>query len=244
MLHGCTQDPDDFAAGTNMNEIAGRHGLLVAYPAQSKADNASACWNWFRPGDQHRDLGEPAIIAGLTRTLMSEFDIDPARIFIAGFSAGGAMAAVLSETYPELYAAVGVHSGLAYRSAHDVVSAFSAMRGDTVGAAFSGRGAQSPSPLPTIVFQGRTDNTVHPANAARIIKAGPQEPERERGRSERGRDYERTVWRAADGAPAAELWLIDGAGHAWSGGRASGSYTDPAGPDASTEMVRFFLNAS
>ena len=249
MLHGCTQSPDDFAVGTGMNEIAEAHGLLVAYPAQTSIDNAGSCWNWFRPGDQCRDIGEPAIIAGITRALIAEFDVDPSRVYAAGLSAGGAMAAVMGEVYPELYAAIGVHSGLPYGSASDVVSAFAAMRDDLAGAIRCLAWRRAVRLCRTIVFHGSADRTVHPSNADRIIAAARARAEegevrRAEGRSSSGRTYTRTIALTPDGAAAAELWLIEGAGHAWSGGRAAGSYTDPAGPDASAEMVRFFLNAS
>jgi poly(hydroxyalkanoate) depolymerase family esterase len=249
MLHGCTQSPDDFAVGTGMNEIAEAHGLLVAYPAQTSIDNAGSCWNWFRPGDQRRDIGEPAIIAGITRALIAEFDIDPSRVYAAGLSAGGAMAAVMGEAYPELYAAIGVHSGLPYGSATDVVSAFAAMRDEPSGGHPVSRLEAGGKAVRTIVFHGSADRTVHPSNADRIIAAARARAEegevrRVEGRSPSGRTYTRTIALTPDGAAAAELWLIEGAGHAWSGGQAAGSYTDPAGPDASAEMVRFFLNAS
>jgi poly(hydroxyalkanoate) depolymerase family esterase len=247
MLHGCKQDPDDFATGTNMNAVAETHGLLVAYPGQAGSANASACWNWFNPADQLRDAGEPSIIAGITREIMSEFGLDRSRVFVAGLSAGGAMAAVMGETYPDLYAAVGIHSGLAYGSANDVMSAFAAMRGDAGPGLRSGaRTTGGSQPIRTIVFQGTADRTVHPSNAGRIFAAsvahvGSQNSRRHEGRSPGGRAYTRTVVAGLDGIPAVESWLVGGAGHAWSGGHPGGSYTDPIGPNASAEMVRFFL---
>jgi poly(hydroxyalkanoate) depolymerase family esterase len=248
MLHGCTQTPEDFAAGTAMNAQAETHRLLVAYPAQTAAENAMSCWNWFRPGDQRRTAGEPAIIAGLTEAIVAEFGVPRDCVFVAGLSAGGAMAAVMGATYPELYAAVGVHSGLAHGAASDVLSAFAAMRGET---SIAMRPMLSPSSDPAprvIVFHGTADTTVHPANAERIVAAAqrpaPSGPLRsERGTAGNGRGYLRKVAERADGTPGIECWMIQGGGHAWSGGHPSGSYTDPHGPDASAEMVRFFLRA-
>lgn len=242
MLHGCRQNPDDFAAGTGMNALAETHRLVVAYPGQTASDNLSSCWNWFRPGDQRRDAGEPAILAGLARALAAEFGIDPARVFAAGLSAGGAMAAVLGEAYPDVFAAVGVHSGVPTGAANDVLSAFAAMRGEP-GLAIpraSGPSARS------IVFHGSADTIVSPVNAERLVAAaglGVQARE-ERGQSPGGRSYLRQVLAGVDGRPHLEHWLVDGAGHAWSGGDARGSYTDPSGPDASAEMVRFFLQTA
>jgi len=250
MLHGCTQTPEDFAAGTAMNAQAEAHRLLVAYPAQSAGDNPMSCWNWFRPGDQMRAAGEPAIIAGLTASIVAEFGIPHDSVFIAGLSAGGAMAAVMGATYPERYAAVGVHSGLAHGAASDVVSAFAAMRGETdlaLRPARCQRAGHDSAPR-MIVFHGTGDTTVHPSNAERIVASarstGPiGEPRSERGTTGGGRGYLRTVAERPDGRPGVECWMIEGAGHAWSGGHPSGSYTDPGGPDASAEMVRFFLSA-
>jgi len=247
MLHGCKQDADDFAAGTGMNAQAEAHGLLVAYPNQTQAANPSACWNWFNPADQMRDAGEPAIIAGLTRALAAEFGIGRDDTFVAGLSAGAAMAVVMGETYPDLYAAVGAHSGLAYRSANDAMSAFTAMRGDV--SVEAGPAAQAPAvrpPVRTIVFQGTADATVNAANGGRIVAQaearladGETHGVTERGKA--GRAYSRTMVFDRSEVPLVEYWLVEGAGHAWSGGKPAGSYTDPAGPDASAAMMRFFL---
>jgi poly(hydroxyalkanoate) depolymerase family esterase len=245
MLHGGTQGPDDFAAGTRMNALAEEHGFLVAYPSQCKSANPSLCWNWFKPEDQVRGAGEPSIIAGITNEIVSAYDIDPRRVFVAGLSAGGAMAAVMGAAYPEVYAAVGVHSGLPYRSATDVASAFSAMRGDP-GLQRRQRKAGHRSDhalrVRTIVFHGDADHIVHPSNAAKIIEAKTGDTvERAKVRSSASRAYTHVVTRDKTGAVVVEHWLIHGSGHAWSGGSADGTYTDPHGPDASREMLRFFL---
>ena len=246
MLHGCQQNPDDFAAGTNMNAVAEEHGLLVAYPAQTGSANASSCWNWFNPRDQMRDAGEPSIIAGITSEIVSEFQVDRRKVFVAGLSAGGAMAVVMAETYPDLYAAAGIHSGLAYQSAGDVMSAFAAMRGETGPTRRSKPQAATDSQprVRIIVFHGAADSTVHPLNGDNVANAAGRHcatSNRERGCSSSGRTYTRSVSAGEDGATAVEYWLVDDAGHAWSGGRPEGSYTDPLGPDASREMMRFFL---
>ncbi len=249
MLHGCKQNPDDFAAGTRMNALAERHGFLVAYPAQSANANGSNCWNWFRPADQVRDGGEPEVLAGIVRDVIATGSVDAERVFVAGLSAGAAMAVIVGHTHPELFKAVGAHSGLAYGAAHSVGSAFAAMHGSF---SFTRPAAAPAAPVrvPTIVFQGDNDSTVVAANAAAIVEqavaagGGANVPldasELARART-KGRDYTRTVHADASGRARVELWLLHGAGHAWSGGDAAGSYTDPSGPDASAEMVRFFL---
>lgn len=248
MLHGCTQTPADFALGTGMNARADRHGLIVAYPAQARGANMQSCWNWFAPGDQARDGGEPAILAGLTAGIVANFDVPPDQVFVAGLSAGAAMAVILGRTHPEIFAAVGAHSGLAYRSAHDVPSAFAAMRGQ------GGHGTPAsqsgpPTTMPTIIFHGESDQTVQPSNAARIAgdvltSASGQQVETTDNGTRNGRAFTRTVTMDARGTDLVETWQIAGLGHAWSGGNPSGSYADAAGPDASAEMVRFFLEAA
>jgi poly(hydroxyalkanoate) depolymerase family esterase len=237
MLHGCTQNPDDFAAGTAMNEAALEHGFFVLYPAQSQKANPQRCWNWFKHNHQARGRGEPELLAGMTREVMARHAIDPARVYVAGLSAGGAMAAILGDAYPDLFAAVGVHSGLATGVAKDLPSALGAMKGS--GARPNG-GA---SGVATIVFHGDADATVHPGNGQHVIAAsvGTTEGEIHKGYSAGGRSYTRQVHRGATGEVRAEHWVVHGAQHAWSGGRARGSYTDPRGPDATAEMVRFFM---
>jgi poly(hydroxyalkanoate) depolymerase family esterase len=247
MLHGCTQNPEDFAAGTGMNAMAEAQRVLIVYPGQTGGDNAMSCWNWFRPEHQMRGAGEPAIIAGLTTSVRDEYAISRDRVFVAGLSAGGAMAAIMGETYPELYGAIGIHSGLAYGSANDVISAFAAMRGpgevQPARARRDGAGSQARPRM--IVFHGSADATVHPSNAGRIV-ARHEESQGKIIRSEHrpsgdARAYTRLIAERSDGTHGIECWMIEGAQHAWSGGHPSGSYTDPCGPDASAEMVRFFL---
>lgn len=241
MLHGCSQHPDDFALGTGMNVLAEESACLVAYPAQSQQANASRCWNWFNAVDQQHGQGEPSIIAGITEDIMARYVIDPNQVFVAGLSAGGAMAAIMGTLYPELYAAVGVHSGLPFAAAHDLPSAMAAMKGD-----FRHRNAPGKS-LPIIVFHGDRDTTVHPANGDELFQRRPRHPLDavvvEPGAVPDGHAYTRTVHRQPDGSIHAEHWLIHGFGHAWSGGDARGSYTDGKGPDASREMMRFFRTA-
>ena len=236
MLHGCKQDPGDFATGTRMNSLAQERGWLVMYPEQIPRANAYRCWNWFRSADQQRGSGEPALLMGMLQQVMQMHAVDADRIYVAGLSAGGAMAAVLAQAYPDVFAAVGVHSGLAYGAADNVISALTVMK-------------HGPRELPTrlavvprvplIVFHGDEDATVHPRNGERLV-AGHIAAQVLPGALEGGRSFVRTTYGDADGRVVAEHWLLHGSGHAWSGGDPQGSFTDPEGPDASREMLRFF----
>jgi poly(hydroxyalkanoate) depolymerase family esterase len=238
MLHGCTQTPDDFAVGTRMNDHAESKNCLVVYPEQTRSANMQKCWNWFNAPDQSRGVGEPSLIAGITRQVMRDYAVDPARVFVAGLSAGGAAAAIMGQAYPDLYAAIGIHSGLACGAARDMPSAFAAMK---QGAAGRGPGLS----LPAIVFHGDNDTTVNLRNGDAIVSqlAGidPGKSCSQAGQVPGGRAYTRTTHATANGQIIAEQWVVRGAPHAWSGGCPSGSYTDPHGPDASAEMLRFFL---
>lgn len=240
MLHGCTQDADDFAAGTAMNDAARAQGFYVLYPIQPREANPQKCWSWFKHNHQQSGRGEPSILAGMTRTVIDTYAIDTKRIYVAGLSAGGAMAAILAKAYPDLYAAAGVHSGLAPGVASDLPSALSAMKGGGVRAP-----VKVSSGVPTIVFHGDRDATVHPGNAEAVIaasagSAAQVEAIHMPGKG-RTRHSTRHTYRNAEGNIIAERWEIHGAGHAWAGGTSSGSYTDQAGPDATTEMLRFFF---
>jgi poly(hydroxyalkanoate) depolymerase family esterase len=243
MLHGCSQSADDFAAGTRMNVCAEEHDCFVVYPEQAKSANPSKCWNWFNGAEQLRGRGEPSLIAGITREVVKAYNIDPRRIYIAGLSAGGAAAATLAETYPDLYAAVGIHSGLACGTARDMPSAFAAMSGRSQ--SFHLQLDADRQFVPTIVFHGDRDATVHPRNGANVVARARSMADLQsltETASSGGRSYRRSVYRDSRGNTVIEDWLLHDAGHAWSGGSKAGSFADPTGPDASREMLRFFLS--
>ena len=236
MLHGCTQNPDDFSLGTAMNTAACAQGFYVLYPSQQRAANSQACWNWFERGHQQRDAGEPAWIAELTLQLLRTLPIDSQRVYIAGLSAGGAMAAVVATAYPEIFAALGVHSGLPVGAARNLAEALNAMK----------RGAPQPTrvtnPVPSIVFHGDQDRTVHAANARGLVEAstaGFNCAMRVESGNANGRRFTCTAYER-EGKTQAELWQLHGSGHAWSGGNPAGSYADAKGTDATAEMLRFF----
>lgn len=246
MLHGCTQSPDDFAAGTRMNFVAEEQNCFVAYPAQPSRANQAKCWNWFRTADQQRGRGEPSLIAGITRQIMESYLVDRQRVYVGGLSAGAAAAAIMGATYSDLYAAIGIHSGLACGIATDLPSALAAMKQG--GPRDHEIILDDRQPVPTIVFHGDRDTTVHPKNGSQILEQSVRtmsaQKKVHRGQVPGGHTYTRTVLSDASGRKMLEHWNIHGAGHAWSGGNPVGSYTDPGGPDATREMLRFFLEHS
>ena len=263
MLHGCTQTPEDLARGTRMNETADRDGFAVAYPEQTNRRNPHGCWNWFLAHHQARSSGEPALLAGITQDAAARLgpSVDPERIFLAGMSAGAAMAVVMGATHPDLFAAIAVHSGLAYGAATSQRTAFEAMARGTNDPGRRGTHAfeamrERARLMPTIVIHGTRDRVVRPVNGDQVVEqwlatnalvtAGsfngdPARPDAvDHCRAEQGHPYTRYRWNDSRGRPVQEYMKIEGLGHAWSGGNHSGSYTDARGPDATQAIWEFF----
>lgn len=238
MLHGCKQTAEDFAVGSAMGEIAEREGVILVYPEQDAARAPGRCWRWFEPGHQARGAGEPALMAAIAREAGEEFGADGSRVFIAGLSAGAAMALLAAREYPEVFAAAGCHSGLPPGSASDARSALLAMRKG------ASEASEASARVPLIVFHGAADRAVAPRNAELCFEAlCPDGEERSERFEKGGRSVERRS-RWAGGKAVGELWLIEGAGHAWSGGDERGGYADALGPNAAEETLRFFLSQS
>jgi poly(hydroxyalkanoate) depolymerase family esterase len=247
LLHGCTQDPDDFTRGTRFNSLADSVGAIVAYPEQTAQLHPQKCWNWYEAAHQHAGAGEPAIVAGITREVMGRYAVDAARVFIGGVSAGGIMAVNTAASYPDLYAAVGVHSATAYGAATDLPSALVAMRSGPanpdalVEPARAILRASGRDWLPMIVFHGAADAVVNVENGRRLASqwavAGGAKDFLRSEDVVGGLTVVKDRW-----GPSMELWIVQGLGHAWSGGSTEGTYTDARGPDASREMLRFFLS--
>ncbi len=262
MLHGCRQDAEDFAAGTRMNALAERKEFLVLYPEQDADANPWQCWNWFEPSDQERGMGEPSIIAGATEKVIAGHDVDTERVYVAGMSAGGSMTSIMGATYPDLYTAIGVHSGLEYKAADSgtralVVQKIGGPDPDRQGRLAFLSARQEARVLPTIVFHGEEDAVVDVVNAHQTLSQWAQtndyasdgsdddgitdEPaDVFRKQTAEGYDHTRYVYENPEGDVIMEKWIIEELGHDWSGGDPEGSYADPEGPDASGEMIRFF----
>jgi poly(hydroxyalkanoate) depolymerase family esterase len=256
MLHGATQTASDFATGTRMPELVEECGGIALFPEQSRSAHPLGSWNWYDTRHQVAEGGEPSVLVGLTRKIVADHAVDERRVYVAGMSAGGAMAVILGQAFPNVYAAVGVHSGIPRGAAHDLMSALRTMN--------SGPPEDRPESMPgqagivhsmpTIVFHGDRDQTVHPLNAEAVLaqalrlKGGAADtagaPRAGPTRMPGGREVTMSTHRRRKGRADAELWIVHGAGHAWTGGSAKGSFTDESGPDASREMLRFFLTQS
>ncbi|MDO8502525.1 MAG: PHB depolymerase family esterase [Gemmatimonadaceae bacterium] len=251
VLHGCTQDPDDVARGTRFNALAEEANMLVAYPEQPQKANGLKCWNWFDPAHQKRNQGEPALIAAITQRVIGDYTVDARRVYIAGLSAGGAMALTTAYAYPEIFAAVAIHSGIAYgtvSSPAEAIKAMGAGAADPAGlAAAVVKGMGSTRYFPAIVFQGASDRSVNVVNASQIVEQltqsfAPRPLEKlseVSGETEGGYHFTKQVY--GNGCLVVEKWVVSELGHAWSGGSKDGTYTDPKGPDASREMLRFLM---
>ena len=266
MLHGCTQTAQDFATGTAMNELAEHYGFIVLYPQQTRIHNLGCCWNWYSPHHQVRGRGEPASIAGIIHTLVSTTDlwtIDPQRIYVAGISAGGAMAIILGATYPDLIAAIGVHSGVEYQAAKGLISGWQATRQGGPDPVHQGELAYAAMGefsrvVPAIVFHGTDDKATVPMNGDLVVQQWMQtnhlasggayvarldEPTRATpGQTSGGYAYLVSSWDLpGEDDEVQAYWKVGGMGHAWSGGNPGGSYADPLGPNASLAMYQFFM---
>jgi poly(hydroxyalkanoate) depolymerase family esterase len=268
MLHGCTQTPTDFAAGTQMNALADQDQFIVVYPQQTSTYNSLSCWNWFQPADQARGSGEPAIIAGIVQTVeqtTSQWTIDTNRVYVAGMSAGAGMAVIMAATYPDIFAALGSESGLEYKAATSQTAATTAQSQGGPDPTQQGQAAynamgSAARVVPTIVFQGQSDYTVYPINGDQIVQqwmetdhlasngsynasfSSPTTTTNGQVSGSGGHSYTVQTWNDNSGTEIEEYWKINGMGHAWSGGSSSGSYTDPNGPSATNAMYTFFIN--
>jgi poly(hydroxyalkanoate) depolymerase family esterase len=242
MLHGCSQSADDFATGSGMNHRARDDGFFALFPQQSRRANPNGCWNWFLPEHQRRGSGEPALLASLTLAVVQQYSIDPRSVFIAGMSAGGVMATLTAQAYPDLFAAVGVHSGLHTGAVSNMDEA---MRVMNHGSPADDPPLLQPTNKPIIVFHGDQDDMVHRSNGEQLVRAvlrnTPHQVQVEPGVSDNGRPYTCHIYTDLHQKVLAEYWLVHGSGHAWSGGSPTGSYTDRHGPDATGEMLRFFF---
>ncbi|MEW4276122.1 extracellular catalytic domain type 1 short-chain-length polyhydroxyalkanoate depolymerase [Priestia megaterium] len=264
MLHGCTQDPDQFAAGTQMNALAETEKFFVLYPEQPSSANSNKCWNWFDTAHQSRGSGEPALIAGMVNQIKSSYSIDADQVFVGGLSAGAAMSVIMGATYPDIFAAISVGAGLEYKAATSVTGAYTAMssggpnpiqQGDL---AYSAMGEHK-RVVPVILFHGTADYTVAPINAHQILSQWAQTNDRASdgldnnniddtadqtlpGTVSGGRSYTQYIYKDTAGKTVMEKYMIEGMGHAWSGGSTSGSYTDPKGPNATKLSWNFFKN--
>ena len=248
MLHGCTQDPDDFARGTRFNQAAAEAGVIVAWPEQTGAHQPQKCWTWYDPAHQGRG-GEAAIIAGIAREVIAAQNADPARVYVVGVSAGAAQAVNAAAAYPELFTAVGAHSGIAYRAAGNVMEGLGRMK----------TGSPTPDALvqplkdalggravPIVVIHGGADAVVAPQNGRQLFEQwaaahGWTDAKNESITGDGGREIFHTWHQGADGKTLAELLWIEGLGHAWSGGSPDGTFTDPVGPDATRVILGFLL---
>jgi poly(hydroxyalkanoate) depolymerase family esterase len=273
LLHGCTHGAQDMAAISGMNEVAATNQFLVVYPEQVRRANLMKCWNWFRPKHQARDAGEPSILAAVVDQVRSTHNVDAGRIYVAGVSAGGAMASILAATYPDIFAALAVFAGAEFKAATSTSEAFAAMKHGGPDPLRQGQLAfetmrsgltfKDRRRMPLIVFHGTADTRVNPVNADQAIAQWGKTNEslsaahgesgfaltekvidgRMPNHVPDGYVYQRHIYLEADARPLMEKWLIQGLGHAWCGSPKPSRYGDPKGPNASAEIWRFFREA-
>lgn len=247
-LHGCTQTASDFAAGTRFDSVAEGAGAYVVYPEQNVLHNGNRCWNWFLEENQHRDRGEPRAILDVVESVLERYPIDRRRVYVAGLSAGGAMAAILAEQAPDLFSAVGIMAGVPLHASHDLATARAAMHGVTPHAhpfpLATAVGAGDYTRMRATIWTGASDRTVNPSNASELAKQFLALFGMPDARAVRADAPDMTIerWYDPSGVARVEAVNVRGMGHAWSGGSFRGSHTHPSGPRASDAMMRFFLS--
>ena len=261
LLHGCTQDPDDIARGTRVTELADKLNLLVLLPEQPETANPKKCWTWYDAAHQRRDAGEPSLIAGMTRQTLGDWAVDSQRVYITGISAGAAMASVMAIAYADVFAAAGLHSGIPYRAAANVMEGVAAMtRGasDPVQLATTAMADMGPRAraIPAIIVQGLADAVVKPVNAehtrdmwltmnalVRRDAAPAVRPTAEQRSEAGGLGVITSCYPSRQVTTGCEVTtvFVEGLGHAWSGGSKAGTFTDERGPDATDVILKFLL---
>lgn len=268
-LHGCNQSAEEFLTATGLENLVDAERIVLALPeAEVSGDNPLGCWRWWEPDNQRRDGREPRRITALIDAM--DVPVDRQRVYALGLSAGGAMAVILGTVYPDVFAAVGVHSGVGFAAAANTACALKILGDAPPRVEARGRLAYLHQPrhriVPTMILHGRADDTVDPRHAEGLVRelarrndfiddgdggnhsfdAAPDatlaDPGPCRGDSESSPCYAHELKRYTDrdGRAVLQQVMVDRLGHAWSGGREGHRYADPAGPDAGAMFWRFF----
>ena len=258
-LHGCSENAEQFRQVTRFDELAEAKNAIVVFPDKSSYADSTSCWNWFKTSHMQRGTGEPALIAGVVDKVRQNYAIDDRRIYATGLSAGGAMASVMSATYPDVFAAAGVGSGCEYAAGASCAGYRGIDPEDAGQRAYQAMGTQARE-VPVIVFQGDQDKTVPEVNAEQLVQQWqatddwaddgarnstiPADPVKVKDPAPSGGGHTYTVRDYADGQgnELIQFWVVHGMGHAWSGGCDCEAYADTNGPNESAAMYAFFMS--